>query len=273
MTRQSSLPTRDALTLASKITIAEVVIQEALSRSEKPVILWTGGKDSTVALHMTLQVCRDSSMTAPPALFIDHGQHFQETWDFIDQVAQTWNFPVIIARNEAVLEAVVEDTGMVSLEALDKTNRTEALMAGISTPIFECTITTIAGNHLLKTVPMKRAFRKHSFDSAFIAIRWDENPARATEVFISERKDPRHVRVHPILPFSERNIWDYVQKEDLPINPLYSRGYRSYDGVSDASSLEDVPAWEQDLEGTPERAGRARDKEQYMRRLRELGYM
>ncbi|MFQ5951092.1 MAG: phosphoadenosine phosphosulfate reductase family protein, partial [Candidatus Geothermarchaeales archaeon] len=103
-------------------------------------------------------------------------------------------------------------------------------------------------------------------------IRWDENPSRAAEVFLSPREDPPHVRVHPILPWTERDVWTYTLEHDLPIHPLYDRGYRSFDGVQDSEPIEDRPAWEQNLEGSVERAGRAQDKEEMMRRLRDLGY-
>ena len=59
----------------------------------------------------------------------------------------------------------------------------------------------------------------------------------------------------------------------LPIHPLYYQGYRSIDGKYDSKKIDDKPAWEQDLEKTEERAGRAQDKEQMMERLRKFGYM
>ena len=59
----------------------------------------------------------------------------------------------------------------------------------------------------------------------------------------------------------------------LPIHPLYYKGYRSIDGKYDSKKIGDKPAWEQDLENTEERAGRAPDKEKMMERLREFGYI
>ncbi len=100
--------------------------------------------------------------------------------------------------------------------------------------------------------------------------RWDENPARSTEVFFSPRKS--HTRVHPILLWTEREVWDYTLEHGLPIHPLYAEGYRSFDGVKDSKPTDTRPAWEQDLEGSEERAGRAQDKERIMERLRALGY-
>jgi len=60
---------------------------------------------------------------------------------------------------------------------------------------------------------------------------------------------------------------------NIPYCPLYARGYRSLGAATTSVKTTDVPAWEQDLENTVERAGRRQDKEKAMDRLRKLGYM
>jgi phosphoadenosine phosphosulfate reductase len=60
---------------------------------------------------------------------------------------------------------------------------------------------------------------------------------------------------------------------DIPYCPLYEQGYRSLGAKTTSQKMSDVPAWEQDLEYTEERAGRRQDKEKTMERLRKLGYM
>ncbi|HDK27177.1 MAG TPA: adenylyltransferase, partial [Candidatus Atribacteria bacterium] len=85
---------------------------------------------------------------------------------------------------------------------------------------------------------------------------------------------PEHTRVSPILHFTERDIWDNTHLHNLPYCPLYKIGYRSLGARSSSNPGEvGVPAWEQDLENVPERAGRRQDKEKAMARLRKLGYM
>ena len=133
-------------------------------------------------------------------------------------------------------------------------------------------LNTEVGNHLMKTVALNRLVRRERIDTVITGIRWDENPARASEVFFSPRESPAHVRVHPILPWTERDVWTFTLRERLPVHPLYAKGYRSLDGIHDSRPTDSRPAWEQDLEGSYERAGRAQDKEHIMERLRAQGY-
>ncbi|MGB9734492.1 MAG: phosphoadenosine phosphosulfate reductase family protein [Conexivisphaera sp.] len=259
------------LTLEAKVAIAKVVIGDALSRFARPFVVWSGGKDSTVVLHLVREEVTRRGISMPPALFIDHGMHFDETLDFVDKVSREWGFRVVYARNEDALSKVRD--GKICLDELDGENRREAREVGFEGGCFDYSLESVVGNHLLKTVAMKRAVRKHRIDALFLGIRWDENPARSWEVFISPRGDPPHVRVHPILTFTERNVWDYTLGNGLPVHPLYAKGYRSLDGKQDSRKVDDRPAWEQDLEGTPERLGRAQDKEGFMETLRRYGYM
>lgn len=104
-------------------------------------------------------------------------------------------------------------------------------------------------------------------------MRWDENPARASETFFSPREDPPHTRVHTILLFTERDIWEFTLGNRLPVHPLYYKGYRSLDDKYETKKVSDKPAWEQNLENTPERVGRAQDKGNIMEILRRHGYM
>ncbi len=259
------------LSLKSKESIADIVVAEALEKFHRPTVVWSGGKDSTVVLSIVRDYVKKNDLEMPPALFIDHGQHFQETFNFLEKVSNEWEFRLISAKNDNFINNVVDNT--VHLSELDSENQREAKKIGFEGNEIKYTLETDIGNHLLKTVPMKNAITKFRFDALLVGVRWDENPARSTEVFVSRRSEPLHSRIHPILTFTERNVWDYTFNHKIPIHPLYYKGYRSIDGKEDTHKLTDVPAWEQDLEGTTERAGRAQDKEGMMEKLRSLGYM
>ncbi len=260
------------LSLDAKEQIAIIVIKDALQRFKRPTVVWSAGKDSTVVLDLVRRVCKEMKRPLPPALFIDHGQHYDETLKMLDEVSKAWDFVVIKARNEDVLKHV-EKNNKIYIKKLNKLNQEEAKRIGFKGDVFDYDLETIIGNHLLKTVAMNEAIKKYRFDALFTGVRWDENEARSKEVFISPRANPDHVRVQPILPFTERNVWEYIFKYKLPIHPLYKQGYRSIDGKFDSKKVSDAPAWEQDLEHTKERAGRSQDKEGVMETLRAFGYM
>ena len=262
---------KDLLSHQSKIEIAKIVASEGLTRFRNPAIVWSAGKDSTVMLHIAKLMCENLNRKLPPAIFIDHGDHYDETLKLVNDVSENWNFKVIFAKNEDFLKNVVD--GYVNVESLNEKNRDEIRRIGFSGAEIPYSLETDVGNHLLKTVPMNDAIRNYRFDALLVGVRRDENKARSSESFVSKRENPEHYRVHPVLTFSEKDIWDYTFSNKIPYHPLYSKGYRSIDGKNDSKKTSDLPAWEQDLEKTSERAGRAQDKENMMERLRKLGYM
>lgn len=267
----SSIRKESILSMKAKKEISKTVVREAFERYTRPTVVWSGGKDSTVVLHLVKEVADELNQKMPPALFIDHGDHYPETLEILEKVSQNWGFKVLMARNNDVLEHVKD--GMVKVSDLNEINREEIKRIGFSGDSFEYSLETDVGNHLLKTVAMNLTIERYRFDSLLTGVRWDENPARSIEVFISPRQKPEHVRVQPILPFLEKDVWKYIFEYDLPVHPKYKEGYRSIDGIHDSKKVSDVPAWEQDMDATQERAGRSQDKEGMMEKLRSMGYM
>ncbi len=259
------------LSLDAKEKIAYSVIEDVFNRFSRPVVVWSAGKDSTVVLHLVKKYVENTGVNMPPALFLDHGQHYDETFSMLDSVSKDWGFRVVVAKNDDFINKVRD--GKVMVSDLNTENMKELEKIGLNGDTIQYNLDSETGNHLLKTVPMKNAIRKYRFDALFVGVRWDENLARSSEVFLSKRNDPEHFRVHPILTFTEKDVWAYIFKYKLPIHPLYYKGYRSIDGKNDSKPISDKPAWEQDLENTSERAGRSQDKEGIMERLRTLGYM
>jgi len=219
-----------------------------------------------------------------PVIHLDTGRKFKEIYEFRDRVALIWGFNPIIAKNE------------------------EALRFGISpdsTSRFQCC-------SMLKTDALKRTVKKHGFDALIMSIRHDEHYARGMEDLMSlrdengnwqywgrfggfgltapEREGYNHIRIHPLLPWTEPDVWEYVMERNVPVNPLYfarrSDGGKSYryrslgcepctEAVeSGASTVQEIA---DEVRGTPgiERSGRVQDKEEeaVMLRLRQLGYL
>ena len=261
------------LSLNAKIKIAKEVIEDSINTFNRPAIVWSAGKDSTVVLNLVKEVFKSKDMDIPPAILIDHGQHYDETYDMINKISKEWGFKVIYAKNEDFISKVKDEK--VLIEDLNDANKNELkrINFDFNNKYIQYSLDTFEGNHLLKTVPFNDIIIKYRFDALYTGVRWDENEARSIETFISKRSSPEHFRVQPIILFTERDVWDYMFQNKLPIHPLYYQGYRSIDGKYDSKKIDDKPAWEQDLEKTEERAGRAQDKEQMMERLRKFGYM
>jgi phosphoadenosine phosphosulfate reductase len=114
---------------------------------------------------------------------------------------------------------------------------------------------------LFKIVLLKEAVKKHNLPALIIGIRWDEHPERISEKYFSPRED--HMRVHPLLHFTEKDIWDYIKLHKVPYVSLYDKGYRSL-GEKEFTK----PA----TNDGGERSGRQKEREIIMKKLRRLGY-
>jgi phosphoadenosine phosphosulfate reductase len=298
-------------TLDAKIEKAIEVTRRGLEQYRNPAVMWTGGKDSTLTLYFIKEVAREFDLEVPPAVFIDHYQHFDEIHDFVEKWADEWDLDVLYARNDDVGEYVdshdLEPGDEIEIEELDEQNRHHVRdLLEYEEDTFPFLLDTYVGNHLLKTVALNNALEEHDIDGVISGVRWDEQEARADETFFSPRHDPDiyppHDRIQPILQFDERAVWDAfwyvvvpetvegypeegyvpqgyddlpegISQEDIPISPKYFEGFRSLGSEISTQKSEEEPAWLQDLEDTTERAGRAQDKEDLMERLRDLGYM
>ena len=218
-------------TLEQKEAESLKLIRETLDRfgPDKVATTWTGGKDSTTLLHMLRQV--GGGKVPVRVIKIDTGADFPEIYAFVDRLAKEWDLDLHVLRNEEALRTIK--------------------VAG--DPLQCC--------YQLKTVPLLNFIREQGLKAVFTAIRWDEQEARKDEQYLSERKNPDHLRVQPILRFREIDIWSYIRKHELPFCELYRRGYRSLDCAPCTGRG-----------GASERGARSQNKEAAMQRLREMGY-
>lgn len=295
----------DYPTLDAKIEKAIEVTHDALNEYRNPAVTWTGGKDSTLVLYFVREVAREFDHELPPVVFIDHFEHFPDVLAFVEEWAERWDLDLRYARNEEFAR-LSEPGDEIPIEVLGEENRRELReRLGYEGDTFRFSADSYEGNHLLKTVALNGAIREEGFDGVFSGVRWDEQAARSDETFFSPRHDPEkyppHDRIHSILQFEERAVWDAmwnhvvpdavegypagrvpqdygdlpagVEPADLPVGPKYFEGFRSLGSETGSTRSDDRPAWLQDLEGTTEREGRSQDKEDLMGRLRDLGYM
>jgi sulfate adenylyltransferase subunit 2 len=191
------------------------VMREAVSESEKPVMLYSIGKDSSVMLHLALKAFYP---TKPPFPLL--------------HVDPTWKFREMIEFREAI-------TKKHGLELMVHINP-EALAMGINPFTHGSAVHT----DTWKTQGLKQALEKHGFDAAFGGARRDEEKSRAKERIFSFRSaqhrwDPKmqrpelwrlynarknkgeSMRVFPLSNWTELDVWQYIYLENIPIVPLY----------------------------------------------------
>ena len=262
-----------------------LVLREARRRWPRLALLWSVGKDSTALLWL----CRKAFLGAVPfpVLHLDTGCKFPEIYAMRDALARAWGLDLRVWRNEAAHATAPRQP---TARACCTARKTDALRQAVA---------ALGAQALL------------------VGIRRDEHGVRAKERYWSPRGSDRrsagvppatgvwpvgeqppelgwcclaapgagHVRVHPLLHFTERDVWRYTQREGLPVNPLYfARAGQRYRSIGCApccqpivATATTVPEILAELADTPagERAGRAQDKEaaDAMQQLRALGYL
>jgi sulfate adenylyltransferase subunit 2 len=254
------------------------IIREAWRSFRDIAVLWSMGKDSTVLIHL----CRKAffGRIPFPVMHIDTGFKFREMYGFRDKHAKLWDLDLRVVRSRNA-GGVCPENGR-----------------------FECC-------SRLKTDALRQAIIESGLRAVLLGIRRDEHGIRAKERYFSPRNedfeweyedqppelwnqfrtvsaDGTHTRVHPMLHWGEKDVWRYVQRENLPVVNLYFAGskvkgkrYRSIGCEpccspvgSSADTIEKIVR-EMESTGIAERSGRWQDKENLfnMQKLRSLGYM
>jgi len=257
------------------------VVRETFKRFNPAdtAITWTGGKDSTTNLWLVRQVCLEDNIDLPEVMTIDEGDAFPEITDFLVKTSKKWNIELRWLCNFDVLKCCQSHLGsIVEVKDLNERNRAELKRIAIEDDSFTFEAESQAGNHLMKTVMFNQFVEENNIKAMFMALRRDEQAARTGDEYFTQKEGgylmPEHTRISPILHFTERDIWDTTKLYNIPYCPLYEIGYRSLGARTTSNpGAVGVPAWEQDLEHVPERAGRRQDKEKAMERMRKLGYM
>jgi sulfate adenylyltransferase subunit 2 len=191
------------------------IFREAVSESERPVMLYSVGKDSSVMLHLALKAFAPSP---PPfqLLHVDTTWKFQAMYEFRDRLVAEKGLDLLVHRNPECVERGINPFDHGSATHTD----------------------------MWKTEGLKQALDLYGFDLAFGGARRDEEKSRAKERVFSLRSaqhrwDPKlqrpelwhlynarkapgeSVRVFPISNWTELDIWQYIHREQIPIVPLY----------------------------------------------------
>jgi len=267
--------------LETYLHISRNIVRETY-RQFKPEdmrLVWSGHKDSTLTLWIWRETCKQYGFEMPKAVTLDEGDVFEEGEEFLARISKEWDITLEVAKNEDVLRAANYTLGAeINVKDLNARNREEIERIGFGNlEKFPFEAESFIGNHLMKSVALNTYLEENKVKLIVQGLRWDEQPVRADDPYFEEVEEqhlqPGHTRVRPILHIRERALWDIYHHWQLPFVSLYTIGYRSLGAKTTTVKTSDLPAWEQDLENTVERAGRNQDKEAAMARLRMLGYM
>jgi sulfate adenylyltransferase subunit 2 len=212
----TAAPTTSALTHLQRLEAESIhILREVVAEAEKPVMLYSIGKDSAVMLHLA----RKAFYPAPPPFPLLH-------------VDTTWKFRAMYAMRE-------QSARELGMELIVHQNP-EAKALGINPFDHGSQVHT----DMWKTQGLKQALDLHHFDAAFGGARRDEEKSRAKERIFSFRNaqhrwDPKSqrpelwhlyngrkrkgesIRVFPISNWTELDVWQYIHLESIPIVPLY----------------------------------------------------
>ena len=191
------------------------IIREVAAEFERPVLLFSGGKDSIVMLHLAVKAFAPARMPFP-VLHVDTGHNFPEVIEFRDRMVERLGVRLLVASVQDSIDAgrVVEPTG------------------------------PRASRNQLQTVTLLDALAEGGFDAAFGGARRDEERARAKERVFSFRDefgqwDPKnqrpevwnlyngrhrrgeHIRVFPLSNWTELDVWQYVAEESIEVPSIY----------------------------------------------------
>jgi len=253
------------------------IIREAYSQFRNIALLWSIGKDSTTLLWIVRKAFFGEIPF--PVIHIDTGYKFREIYTFRDLFVQEWNLNLILSRNDAAIqEGMSKECG--HFECCNKL-KTEALKATLSEKGYKALLLGIRRDeHGIRA-------KERYFSPRDTSFSWDyqNQPAELWDYYASGEKTDHHLRVHPLLHWTEVDIWQYVRREHIPVVDLYfardGKRYRSIGCESCCapvvSSARNVNMIIRELEKSriAERSGRAQDKEDpyTMQKLRSLGYM
>jgi phosphoadenosine phosphosulfate reductase len=263
------------ISLLEKVAHAKAILAKALKDFGvlKVAVAITGGKDSTTTLWLLRQVCHEVGLEIPVCVFIDEGDVFDEIKEFVQNLEVSLSLKIARLRNDDAVFRGAQIGGMIEVSGLNEVNRAALQEIDYQLTEFPFLPDSVVCNHLLKTIPLRTFLVQQQIKALITGIRRDECGARQEEEFFSQRSNPDHMRVHPILHFRERDIWEAIFTYNIPYNPLYALGYRSLGARCATFRDSEIPAWRQDLDNTPERVGRGQEKEATMEHLRALGYM
>jgi sulfate adenylyltransferase subunit 2 len=251
------------------------ILREAHAQLEPLGMLWSIGKDSNALLWMARKAF--FGRVPFPVIQLDTGMELPEVYAFRDRLVPDWGLDLVVETCPPI-EQMDPNLPPAARAAARKTEGLKNLMARLG---LRGVILGIRRDEQA-TRAKERIFSPRGLDGS-----WDfrNQPTELWGQYKTEIPPGAHLRVHPLLHWSEIDIWRYTKREDIPIVPLYfardGMRYRSlgeknitFPIRSDAATIDQIIA-ELEMTRVPERAGRSMDHEaeDSFERLRSTGYM
>jgi sulfate adenylyltransferase subunit 2 len=200
---------------------AITILREVAAEFERPVLLFSGGKDSVVMLHLARRAFAPARIPFP-IMHVDTGHNFDELIEFRDRTVEEFGVELVVASVQQSIDA-----GRVKDVSGPRSSRNQ-----------------------LQTVTLLDAIAEHGFDAVFGGGRRDEERARAKERIYSHRDefgqwDPKnqrpelwslynsrhhrgeHLRIFPLSNWTELDIWEFIRAREVPLPSLYFAHERS----------------------------------------------
>jgi len=191
------------------------VIREVAAQFEKPVMLFSGGKDSIVMFHLARKAFWPAKIPFP-LMHIDTGHNFQETLDFRDNLMEKTGTELIVKLVEDSIKEgkVAEETGP---NASRNKAQTVTLLDGLEKEKFDCALG--GGRRDEEKARAKERFFSHRDDFG----QWDPKNQRPElwNIFNGKKNIGEHFRVFPISNWTEMDVWQYILLENIDLPNLY----------------------------------------------------
>lgn len=280
------------------------ILREAYSQFDNLCMLWSIGKDSTTMLWLAQKAF--FGHIPFPLLHIDTHYKIPEMIEYRDKLAMDWKLNMIYGENIDVINSKEDyPNGKASHLECCKKLKTETLNNTLSGKWNRYKLNLESGKYELD-------FNKEAYTGVIVGVRADEEGSRSKERYFSPRNKNNdwnietqppefwnqfktefepgtHVRIHPLLDWTELDIWEYIKREEIPVIPLYfdngkGKRYRSLGCApctapveSEAKNVDEIidELKNGKFSNIAERSGRAQDKENGggLETLRKEGYM
>jgi sulfate adenylyltransferase subunit 2 len=191
------------------------IFREVVAEFERPGLLFSGGKDSVVMLHLARKAFAPAKVPFP-VMHVDTGHNFAEVIDFRDRTVERFGLRLLVASVEESIRQgkVVEETGP---RASRNRLQTTALLDGITEHRFDA----VFGGARRDEEKARAKERVYSFRDEF--GQWDPKNQRPElwSLYNGRHRQGEHIRVFPISNWTELDIWQYIERETIELPSIY----------------------------------------------------